>query len=141
VTTREGRPIKIDGNPLHPASLGGSTPWMQAALLDLYAPARVARARRHGLPTSLAAELAVLAAGTGPLWLVLPPQSSPALAALLAQIAERREFHLVCDAAFDHRAAYRGHALVCGQPFEQQVDTAAADVIVALDADWTAQPA
>src|SRR3954453_12223361 len=30
VTTREGRPIKIEGNPDHPASLGGTDAFMQA---------------------------------------------------------------------------------------------------------------
>jgi molybdopterin-containing oxidoreductase family iron-sulfur binding subunit len=39
-TTSAGRPIKLDGNPEHPAFRGGSTPFMQAAILDLYDPDR-----------------------------------------------------------------------------------------------------
>ena len=39
-TTSAGRPIKLDGNPDHPAFRGGSTPFMQAAILDLYDPDR-----------------------------------------------------------------------------------------------------
>ena len=39
-TTSAGRPIKLDGNPDHPAFSGGSTPFMQAAILDLYDPDR-----------------------------------------------------------------------------------------------------
>ena len=31
-TTSAGRPIKLDGNPDHPAFRGGSTPFMQAAI-------------------------------------------------------------------------------------------------------------
>ena len=38
--SREGHPIKVDGNPEHPASLGGSSIWMQASILDLYDPDR-----------------------------------------------------------------------------------------------------
>jgi len=38
--SREGHPIKVDGNPEHPASLGGSNIWMQASILDLYDPDR-----------------------------------------------------------------------------------------------------
>src|SRR5439155_21685435 len=40
VKSREGHPIKIEGNPEHPASLGGSSIWMQASILDLYDPDR-----------------------------------------------------------------------------------------------------
>ncbi|HEX8989728.1 MAG TPA: 4Fe-4S dicluster domain-containing protein [Rhodocyclaceae bacterium] len=35
-----GRPTKIEGNPAHPASLGGSDPFMQAAVLDVWDPDR-----------------------------------------------------------------------------------------------------
>src|SRR5881394_333774 len=37
---REGHPVKIEGNPVHPTTLGRSNVWMQAAILDLYDPDR-----------------------------------------------------------------------------------------------------
>src|SRR5207249_8675693 len=40
VKSREGHPIKIEGSPEHPSSLGGSSIWMQASILDLYDPDR-----------------------------------------------------------------------------------------------------
>ncbi|HEY2081383.1 MAG TPA: TAT-variant-translocated molybdopterin oxidoreductase [Verrucomicrobiae bacterium] len=39
-TSREGHPIKVDGNPEHPGSLGASSVWMQASIMDLYDPDR-----------------------------------------------------------------------------------------------------
>ena len=44
ITSYDGRPIKIDGNPLHPVNGGGSTAWDQASVLGLYDPDR---SRQH----------------------------------------------------------------------------------------------
>lgn len=41
VKTREGRPIKIDGNPEHPIGKGKISTIEQAAILDLYDPSRL----------------------------------------------------------------------------------------------------
>ncbi len=46
VESHEGRPTKIEGNPVHPASLGATDAIAQAAILSLYDPDR-AQAVRH----------------------------------------------------------------------------------------------
>ena len=53
-TTSAGRPIKLDGNPEHPAFRGGSTPFVQAAILDLYDPDRSQAPLMGGHPASWA---------------------------------------------------------------------------------------
>src|SRR3954471_9847225 len=40
VETNDGRPTKVEGNPLHPASLGATDVFAQAAVLQLWDPAR-----------------------------------------------------------------------------------------------------
>ncbi|HEY3495903.1 MAG TPA: TAT-variant-translocated molybdopterin oxidoreductase, partial [Polyangiaceae bacterium] len=47
-TSYDGRPIKIDGNPTHPESLGGTNPLLQASVLGVYDPDRSDKPFRRG---------------------------------------------------------------------------------------------
>ena len=53
----DGRPIKIEGNVLHPDSNGGTDRWAQASILNLYDPDRVRRFTKGG--TACTAEDAI----------------------------------------------------------------------------------
>jgi len=48
VESHTGRPVKIEGNPQHPASLGASDIFMQASLLGLYDPDRSQTIEEYG---------------------------------------------------------------------------------------------
>jgi molybdopterin-containing oxidoreductase family iron-sulfur binding subunit len=50
VECNDGRPTKIEGHPTHPASMGGTDAFAQAAILDLYSPDRSKQVlrRRNG---------------------------------------------------------------------------------------------
>ena len=101
VSTREGRPIKIEGNPLHPASLGRTDVFAQASVLELWdpdrsqAPLRQVRVGEGGVTASWSAfhaewqpRAALLQARQGEgLHLLLPAATSPTLYGQLARWA------------------------------------------------------
>jgi MoCo/4Fe-4S cofactor protein with predicted Tat translocation signal len=55
VTSNDGRPTKIEGNPEHPDSQGATDAFTQAAILDVYDPDRSRKPTYEGKDSSLAA--------------------------------------------------------------------------------------
>jgi len=145
VATREGRPIKVEGNPAHPASLGGTGVFQQASVLQLYDPDRGKAVLHRGLPADWNVLDRVLAeprtdSGAG-LRLVLEPSSSPLMLGQLAAIKRR---YPACKLTFyaptpSFVPASYG-AKLFGKAVVPQYQLAAADVLVTFDADLLSHP-
>jgi len=141
VQTLEARPIKIEGNPDHPASLGATSAFEQASILDLYDPQRLAGASERGGPRAPEAILRPLARRQDipGLWFLLGPQSSPLVAQQMQRVRARHpSARFAFHAPLERRSVYRGAALVFGRPLEAQYRFDRARVVVSLDADFMA---
>ncbi|HYD43319.1 MAG TPA: Fe-S-cluster-containing hydrogenase [Anaeromyxobacter sp.] len=148
VTSWEGRPTKIEGNPEHPSSLGATDATLQAEILDLYDPERTrgaVRDRRHLGPAALFEELSELARahekdGGARLRFLVEPTSSPTLEDLRRRILARfpRARFTAWSSESDAQAR-AGAALAFGRPLEAHWSLPEADVILALDADLLAR--
>jgi Fe-S-cluster-containing dehydrogenase component/anaerobic selenocysteine-containing dehydrogenase len=138
VKSREGRPIKVEGNPGHPASLGATSVHEQASVLSLYDPTRLRAPLYRGMPSSWQAALVARPEDArARIWCVLPPQSSPLLAAWLGRLRARYpEMRLCFHSPLSRRTAYEAAELVFGRALDAQYDFTRAHVTLALDADF-----
>jgi molybdopterin-containing oxidoreductase family iron-sulfur binding subunit len=147
VEAHEGRPTKIEGNPDHPASLGASGIFEQAALLELYGPHRQTALRHRGAPQATPALTRAVKAALDPadrgrgVHLVLPPTSSSVTARLLERLRDDLpELNLHFHSALRRSQAFRGTQLAFAQALEARPDLRRANVVLALDADFLMQP-
>lgn len=145
VESHEGRPTKVEGNPGHPASLGASDPFTQAAILGLYDPDRSQALSFEGEISSWGRftsafreiyqeQLAKRGAG---LRILTDATSSPTLAdqirGILTALPGAKWHTWEPVAAHAERA---GAQLAFGQPVNTYCDFSKADVIVSLDCNF-----
>ncbi|WP_426315071.1 TAT-variant-translocated molybdopterin oxidoreductase [Methylobacterium fujisawaense] len=145
VTTRNGRPLKIEGNPEHPWSRGGTDVLAQASVLGLYDPFRSQAVQHLGRPSSWAAFRADLQ-GRMPGWhesrgeglaLLTGPVTSPGVAAQLARLrAAYPALRWYVGAGAGRDGIYEGARQAYGRPLETRPDFDRARTIVALDGDF-----
>jgi len=140
----DGRPIKLEGNPEHPASRGASTHFTQAALLDLYDPDRSRSPAQKDADRSwddyskFAAghfETIRSAKGAG-LAILCGASDSPSLLAM----RRRMESSLPQAQWFEYEPLLNDNAVAgleqsLGSAHRALLDLSAAKVIVSLDAD------
>jgi molybdopterin-containing oxidoreductase family iron-sulfur binding subunit len=138
--SREGRPVKLEGNPLHPFSLGGTSAVEQAALWDLYDPDRLSTLKGPA-GSSYAAFARGLAAATPPggrgLHLLLPPTSSLLVADLLERLAILLpEASVRFDPSLAPVERWEGAATAFGGAYEVHRDLTKAEVVLAVGSDF-----
>ncbi len=148
VTSYDGRPVKIEGNPLHPASRGAASAFAQASLLELYDPDRSQQVvRRDGgqmFPSSwdefaafAGGHFAALRAKKGAGLAVLSEDSSsPSLARLRQRFAEMfPEAMWVPWEAIPRDDGRLAAVRLFGEPLRPLLRFDRADVVLCLDAD------
>ncbi len=139
------RPTKVEGNPQHPASLGGTDVYAQASILDLYDPDRAEditylgdvrswNAFIEALHGPLSAEKNMAGAGVR---ILTQSVSSPTLAGQIRDYLAanpQAQWHVYEPVNRDN--VVEGAKLAFGEVVETRYDFSKADVIVSLDADF-----
>ncbi len=142
--SNDGRPTKLEGNPIHPASLGATDAITQASLLDLYDPERFRTATKRGQiqtwDTFLAearATLETLKANAGQgIWFVTGAMTSPTFAAVMRRfLASYPEARWIQWEPVHRDNVRLGMLRAFGQAVQPIYHFDQADVVVTLDAD------
>ncbi|MGH7130789.1 MAG: TAT-variant-translocated molybdopterin oxidoreductase [Phycisphaerales bacterium] len=151
VETHEGRPTKIEGNPLHPNNQGKSGLWAQASILDMYDPDRLTEPSQvvngqdaprtsEDFPKAWAPEHfkqydATRGAG---LAIIVEKKTSPCRDAMEAAVKARfPKATWISYDALENRGAIDGLATAFGRPVREVLDFSKAKLIVSLDRDFT----
>ncbi|HZR24590.1 MAG TPA: TAT-variant-translocated molybdopterin oxidoreductase [Vicinamibacterales bacterium] len=145
VESHEGRPTKIEGNPLHPGSLGATDVFAQAAVLGLYDPDRSQTLTNVGdirpwsaflgaIRAALTAQAPLKGAG---LRILTESVNSPTLAAQIRDVLAKypsAKWHQWDPASRENARA--GSKAAFGEYVDAIYKLENADVILALDADF-----
>ncbi|MBX5480511.1 MAG: TAT-variant-translocated molybdopterin oxidoreductase [Myxococcaceae bacterium] len=145
VESYDGRPIKIEGNELHPGTRGTTSVFEQAQLYKLYDPNRARQLRHKNRPQAWRQFLAEVNAlmqrhaqdGGAKLRFLVQPTTSPTVASLRAQVRARfpnAKFYAWQPVSEEN--ARLGAAAAFGQPVDTHYDLKNATIIFSLDSDF-----
>ena len=144
VAHQMARPVKVEGNPDHPASLGAASAAMQATILGLYDPRRAQSIVGNGQIDTWESFVTALyerrdrlvADGGAGLRLLTGTVTSPSLAAQIAALQQQlpgMRWHQWEPMHRDNEFAASQQAF--GRPVERVFDLGSADVIFAVESD------
>jgi MoCo/4Fe-4S cofactor protein with predicted Tat translocation signal len=142
VESHSGRPTKIEGNPQHPASLGGSDLFSQASILDFYDPDRSQAVTFNSEISSWfsfigAIRASILTKPAQQIRFLTQSVSSPTLAAQLQALLNKypnARWHQWEPVNRDMVRA--GAKLAFGEYVETQYRFSNAEIILSVDADF-----
>ena len=149
VKSLEGRPLKIEGNPAHPSSLGATDIYTQGSLLGLYDPHRSQTVLHQGVSSQWdKARLALIAAfdshkkkeAKGQFVVVTDNTSSPTLTALIEEAVTAVGGKWVRYEPASPVNAWEGARLAFGKVVNPVYTLDAAKVVLALDWDVNTAP-
>jgi MoCo/4Fe-4S cofactor protein with predicted Tat translocation signal len=146
VKTREGRPIKVDGNELCPVSMGGSSARMQASVLSLYDSARLRNPMKGGkdadwnsIDTEVKGKLAAIAAAGGSIRILTSTIISPSMKAALAEFSVKYPgTQVISYDAVSQKAIADAHLASHGKAMLPTYNFENADVVVGIGCDFLA---
>ncbi|MBK9129065.1 MAG: TAT-variant-translocated molybdopterin oxidoreductase [Phycisphaerales bacterium] len=149
VTSYDGRPIKVEGNDLHPYSRGKSTAWMQATVLDLYDPDRSILPIRRTERTTINSSFAEFDAFANEHFAALRGRGGEGLCVLVTSSSSptfrevKGAFRKAYPKAgwFEYDAiptdnVREGARVALGQVVRTHIELAKADIVVSLDSDF-----
>jgi molybdopterin-containing oxidoreductase family iron-sulfur binding subunit len=145
VRSYEGRPVKIEGNPEHPSSLGATDVWTQSELLSLYDPERAQSVIERGevrtwdqfFSTARPVLQKEAASGGAGIRLVTPTVVSPTYAAMIGKfIRAYPSAKWIQWEPLSQGNVRKGTQLAFGKPLTPVYHLNQAKTILSLDADF-----
>ncbi len=144
VKTRDGRPVKIEGNPLSEFNRGAATARVQASVLTLYDDARLKNPMADQQTTSwesiderITGDLARINAEGGEIVLLTSTIISPSTIRLIREFAEGfRNFRWVQYDALSYSAILEANSLCFGKRVIPDYNFEKSDLVVSVNADF-----
>lgn len=146
VKTREGRPIKIEGNEFSKITMGGTNARVQASVLSLYDSSRLSEPHVNGVPATwlsvdkeIGDKLGAIAAKGGAIRILTSTIISPSTKSVIADfVAKYPTTKVITYDAVSYSGMAKANAQTFGQEVIPSYNFDKADVIVSIGADFLA---
>ena len=140
IENHEGRPTKVEGNELHPGSMGKTNAYHQASMLEMYDPDRSHYPKRNGSKSSVNDFVAFAKEyfdSSKKVAFVSEANSSPTLSSLKSAALKKFEnAKWVTYEPFGEENMLEGNKLAFGSRLRTHINYSEADIVVSIDDDF-----